>query len=71
MTILTLLGGDRLKGGNTLFDFSAFALWTPKSLLVILRNFHRQSKLPIAFFAEEVVGRHDNPPGRCNAVTDI
>jgi hypothetical protein len=70
MTILALLGGDRLKGGNTLFDFSAFALWTLKPLLLILRDFHRQRKLPIAFFAEELIGRHDNAPAGFEAEAD-
>ena len=39
MTILALLGGYGLKGGDTLFNFSALALWTPEPLLFVLRDF--------------------------------
>jgi hypothetical protein len=71
MTMLALLGGYRLKGGNTLFNFSAFALWTLEPLLFVLRDFHRQGKLPMAFFAEKLIGRHDNPPATCKPVTVV
>jgi hypothetical protein len=70
MIILALLGGYRLKGGNTLLDFGAFALWTPEPLLVVFRKLHRQRKLPIALFAEELIGRHDNAPASFEAVAD-
>lgn len=70
MTILAFLGGDGLKGRNPLFDFRVFALWTLKPLLVILGNLHRQRKLPVAFFAEELIGRHDNAPASFKAVAD-
>jgi len=67
MIILALLGSYGLKGGNALPDFSAFALWTLKPFLFVLRHFHDQGKFLIAFFADEFVRRHDNLLGTYKA----
>jgi len=57
--VLAFAGSNGLKRCDLLFNFSAFAFWTPEFSLFIFCNFHNQGKRLVTLFADEFVSRHD------------
>jgi hypothetical protein len=58
----TLLGRDRLKRSNLLFDFLALALRTPEFFLFILGKGKYQAERLLAFLTQKFVRGHGRPP---------